>query len=154
MSGVLAGHSFSCFRLPFPPGDRVTFNGKECMCQKCSLPKSAGGSTHLSQGLWSEWALRAGSGGRLALTRGGRIIRKGTGIEISGTFVPPNLCTGCARCPVCHSCFSPTSLLGFGPALAYLLQEAALAYFSFSASSSLSSPPLIPGHLEARWESP
>ncbi|XP_016051382.1 PREDICTED: actin-binding LIM protein 2 [Miniopterus natalensis] len=41
-------------RLPFPPGDRVTFNGKECMCQKCSLPKSSGGSsTHLSQGLWS-----------------------------------------------------------------------------------------------------
>ncbi|XP_015417065.1 PREDICTED: actin-binding LIM protein 2 isoform X3 [Myotis davidii] len=53
VSGVLAGHSFSHFRLPFPPGDRVTFNGKECMCQKCSLPKSAGGSTHLSQGLWS-----------------------------------------------------------------------------------------------------
>ncbi|KAL8207675.1 UNVERIFIED_CONTAM: Actin-binding LIM protein 2 [Gekko kuhli] len=22
----------------FPPGDRVTFNGKECICQKCSLP--------------------------------------------------------------------------------------------------------------------
>nr|KAF6280111.1 actin binding LIM protein family member 2 [Pipistrellus kuhlii] len=40
-------------RLPFPPGDRVTFNGKECMCQKCSLPKSTGGSAHLSQGLWS-----------------------------------------------------------------------------------------------------
>ncbi|XP_054437882.1 actin-binding LIM protein 2 isoform X1 [Pteronotus mesoamericanus] len=40
-------------RLPFPPGDRVTFNGKECMCQKCSLPKSVGGSTHLTQGLWS-----------------------------------------------------------------------------------------------------
>ncbi|XP_054564335.1 actin-binding LIM protein 2 isoform X2 [Eptesicus fuscus] len=40
-------------RLPFPPGDRVTFNGKECMCQKCSLPKSAGGSAQLSQGLWS-----------------------------------------------------------------------------------------------------
>uniref|UniRef100_A0A4X1SRQ2 Actin-binding LIM protein 2 n=1 Tax=Sus scrofa TaxID=9823 RepID=A0A4X1SRQ2_PIG len=40
-------------RSPFPPGDRVTFNGKECMCQKCSLPKSAGGSVHLSQGLWS-----------------------------------------------------------------------------------------------------
>ncbi|KAM5283919.1 actin-binding LIM protein 2 isoform 5-T9 [Hipposideros larvatus] len=39
-------------RLPFPPGDRVTFNGKECMCQKCSLPLS-GGSSHLSQGLWS-----------------------------------------------------------------------------------------------------
>uniref|UniRef100_A0A7N5JYE7 Actin-binding LIM protein 2 n=1 Tax=Ailuropoda melanoleuca TaxID=9646 RepID=A0A7N5JYE7_AILME len=40
-------------RLPFPPGDRVTFNGKECMCQKCSLPKTAGSSVHLSQGLWS-----------------------------------------------------------------------------------------------------
>ncbi|XP_036902278.1 actin-binding LIM protein 2 isoform X8 [Sturnira hondurensis] len=40
-------------RLPFPPGDRVTFNGKECMCQKCSLPKSMGSSAHLSQGLWS-----------------------------------------------------------------------------------------------------
>ncbi|KAK2500515.1 hypothetical protein MC885_017300 [Smutsia gigantea] len=42
----------SC-RLPFPPGDRVTFNGKECMCQKCSLPKSVGGSARLTQGLWS-----------------------------------------------------------------------------------------------------
>uniref|UniRef100_A0A2K6AJR3 Actin-binding LIM protein 2 n=1 Tax=Mandrillus leucophaeus TaxID=9568 RepID=A0A2K6AJR3_MANLE len=31
-------------RLPFPPGDRVTFNGKECMCQKCSLPVSVGSS--------------------------------------------------------------------------------------------------------------
>ncbi|XP_061047921.1 actin-binding LIM protein 2 isoform X6 [Eubalaena glacialis] len=40
-------------RLPFPPGDRVTFNGKECMCQKCSLPASAGSSVPLSQGLWS-----------------------------------------------------------------------------------------------------
>ncbi|XP_057562578.1 actin-binding LIM protein 2 isoform X1 [Hippopotamus amphibius kiboko] len=39
-------------RLPFPPGDRVTFNGKECMCQKCSLPKSVGSSVPLSQGLW------------------------------------------------------------------------------------------------------
>ncbi|XP_063165874.1 actin-binding LIM protein 2 [Candoia aspera] len=25
-------------RQPFPPGDRVTFNGKDCVCQKCSLP--------------------------------------------------------------------------------------------------------------------
>uniref|UniRef100_UPI00398EAE36 actin-binding LIM protein 2 isoform X10 n=1 Tax=Pristiophorus japonicus TaxID=55135 RepID=UPI00398EAE36 len=25
-------------RQPFPPGDRVTFNGKECVCQKCSQP--------------------------------------------------------------------------------------------------------------------
>uniref|UniRef100_A0A8C5VUQ4 Actin-binding LIM protein 2 n=1 Tax=Microcebus murinus TaxID=30608 RepID=A0A8C5VUQ4_MICMU len=40
-------------RLPFPPGDRVTFNGKECMCQKCSLPTSLGSTAHLSQGLRS-----------------------------------------------------------------------------------------------------
>ncbi|XP_023374527.1 actin-binding LIM protein 2 [Otolemur garnettii] len=40
-------------RLPFPPGDRVTFNGKECICQKCSLPTSVGNSAHLSQGLRS-----------------------------------------------------------------------------------------------------
>ncbi|KAF0870921.1 ABLM2 protein, partial [Crocuta crocuta] len=58
----LAGHVFSYFRLPFPPGDRVTFNGKECVCQKCSLPKTAGGSVHLSQGLWSKWA-PSGCGG-------------------------------------------------------------------------------------------
>nr|XP_023405439.1 actin-binding LIM protein 2 [Loxodonta africana] len=38
-------------RLPFPPGDRVTFNGKECLCQKCSLPTSLGSSAHPSQGL-------------------------------------------------------------------------------------------------------
>lgn len=30
--------SASFCRQPFPPGDRVTFNGKECVCQKCSLP--------------------------------------------------------------------------------------------------------------------
>ncbi|XP_069046267.1 actin-binding LIM protein 2 isoform X4 [Lepisosteus oculatus] len=28
-------------RQPFPPGDRVTFNGKECICQKCSQPLPA-----------------------------------------------------------------------------------------------------------------
>ncbi|XP_041132691.1 actin-binding LIM protein 2-like isoform X3 [Polyodon spathula] len=28
-------------RQPFPPGDRVTFNGKDCICQKCSQPMSA-----------------------------------------------------------------------------------------------------------------
>uniref|UniRef100_A0A667Z479 Actin binding LIM protein family member 2 n=1 Tax=Myripristis murdjan TaxID=586833 RepID=A0A667Z479_9TELE len=27
----------SC-KQPFPAGDRVTFNGKECICQKCTLP--------------------------------------------------------------------------------------------------------------------
>ncbi|XP_029400940.1 actin-binding LIM protein 2 isoform X1 [Mus pahari] len=40
-------------RLPFPPGDRVTFNGKECMCQKCSPPTSLGNSAHVAQGLRS-----------------------------------------------------------------------------------------------------
>ncbi|XP_075799898.1 actin-binding LIM protein 2 isoform X5 [Microtus pennsylvanicus] len=40
-------------RLPFPPGDRVTFNGKECVCQKCSPPTTLGSSAHLTQGLRS-----------------------------------------------------------------------------------------------------
>ncbi|XP_038202827.1 actin-binding LIM protein 2 isoform X2 [Arvicola amphibius] len=40
-------------RLPFPPGDRVTFNGKECVCQKCSPPTTLGTSAHLAQGLRS-----------------------------------------------------------------------------------------------------
>ncbi|VTJ77825.1 Hypothetical predicted protein [Marmota monax] len=40
-------------RLPFPPGDRVTFNGKECVCQKCSLPTALSSSVHPSQGLRS-----------------------------------------------------------------------------------------------------
>lgn len=57
------GNMLSRFRLPFPPGDRVTFNGKECVCQKCSLPPAvAGSSAPLSQGLWSKWALSGGVG--------------------------------------------------------------------------------------------
>ncbi|XP_062373201.1 actin-binding LIM protein 2 isoform X1 [Sardina pilchardus] len=28
-------------KQPFPPGDRVTFNGKECTCQKCTMPMAA-----------------------------------------------------------------------------------------------------------------
>jgi hypothetical protein len=56
------GNKLSLFRLPFPPGDRVTFNGKECMCQKCSPPTSGGGGVHLSQGLRSKWALAMGRG--------------------------------------------------------------------------------------------
>uniref|UniRef100_A0A8D0G8H3 Actin-binding LIM protein 2 n=1 Tax=Sphenodon punctatus TaxID=8508 RepID=A0A8D0G8H3_SPHPU len=38
-------------RLPFPPGDRVTFNGKECICQKCSLPLPGSSSTFPVQAL-------------------------------------------------------------------------------------------------------
>ncbi|KAJ6668462.1 hypothetical protein lerEdw1_011944 [Lerista edwardsae] len=33
----------SC-REPFPPGDRVTFNGKDCVCQKCSVPPTGSNS--------------------------------------------------------------------------------------------------------------
>ncbi|XP_051474186.1 actin-binding LIM protein 1 isoform X9 [Apus apus] len=37
----------SCFactvcRRPFPPGDRVTFNGRDCLCQMCAQPMSPG----------------------------------------------------------------------------------------------------------------
>ncbi|XP_064796817.1 actin-binding LIM protein 2 [Oncorhynchus masou masou] len=34
---------FVCFtcKQPFPAGDRVTFNGKECVCQNCTQPQSA-----------------------------------------------------------------------------------------------------------------
>ncbi|XP_039607353.1 actin-binding LIM protein 2 isoform X14 [Polypterus senegalus] len=34
-------------RQPFPPGDRVTFNGKECICQKCTPPVPPGGPVPL-----------------------------------------------------------------------------------------------------------
>ncbi|XP_028657729.1 actin-binding LIM protein 2 [Erpetoichthys calabaricus] len=34
-------------RQPFPPGDRVTFNGKECICQKCTPPVPPGGPAPL-----------------------------------------------------------------------------------------------------------
>nr|XP_020661448.1 actin-binding LIM protein 2 isoform X3 [Pogona vitticeps] len=32
-------------KQPFPPGDRVTFNGKDCVCQKCSLPPAGSNSS-------------------------------------------------------------------------------------------------------------
>ncbi|XP_068611696.1 actin-binding LIM protein 2 [Brachionichthys hirsutus] len=36
-------HCFVCAscKQPFPAGDRVTFNGKECICQNCTLPLPA-----------------------------------------------------------------------------------------------------------------
>ncbi|KAJ7427294.1 actin binding LIM protein family member 2 [Willisornis vidua] len=37
--------------LPFPAGDRVTFNGKECICQKCSLPPSSSAGSFPVQNL-------------------------------------------------------------------------------------------------------
>ncbi|MEQ2267703.1 Actin-binding LIM protein 2, partial [Xenotaenia resolanae] len=36
----LSLYLFVC-RQPFPAGDRVTFNGKECICQKCTQPLPA-----------------------------------------------------------------------------------------------------------------
>ncbi|XP_053314221.1 actin-binding LIM protein 2 isoform X2 [Spea bombifrons] len=38
-------------RNPFPPGDRVTFNGKECICQKCSLCPTVGNTNFSIQSL-------------------------------------------------------------------------------------------------------
>ncbi|XP_059803901.1 actin-binding LIM protein 1 isoform X7 [Hypanus sabinus] len=31
----------SICKRPFPAGDRVTFNGKECLCERCTQPKSS-----------------------------------------------------------------------------------------------------------------
>ncbi|XP_075050516.1 actin-binding LIM protein 2 isoform X8 [Mixophyes fleayi] len=38
-------------RNPFPPGDRVTFNGKECICQKCTVSPTVGNSNFSVQNL-------------------------------------------------------------------------------------------------------
>lgn len=33
--------SLELSRRPFPPGDRVTFNGRDCLCQMCAQPMSS-----------------------------------------------------------------------------------------------------------------
>ncbi|XP_041437509.1 actin binding LIM protein family member 2 L homeolog isoform X11 [Xenopus laevis] len=38
-------------RNPFPPGDRVTFNGKECVCQKCTMSPTVGSGNFCIQAL-------------------------------------------------------------------------------------------------------
>ncbi|XP_075713696.1 actin-binding LIM protein 2 isoform X2 [Rhinoderma darwinii] len=38
-------------KSPFPPGDRVTFNGKECVCQKCTVSPTVGNSHFSIQSL-------------------------------------------------------------------------------------------------------
>ncbi|XP_041435323.1 actin-binding LIM protein 2-like isoform X6 [Xenopus laevis] len=38
-------------RSPFPPGDRVTFNGKECICQKCTMSPTVGSGNFCIQAL-------------------------------------------------------------------------------------------------------
>ncbi|KAG8135595.1 hypothetical protein E2320_008612 [Naja naja] len=34
---------FACTmcKRPFPPGDRVTFNGRDCLCQTCAQPMAS-----------------------------------------------------------------------------------------------------------------
>lgn len=75
---VLAGDVVPRFRMPFPPGDRVTFNGKECVCQRCSLPASVSSSVHLTQGLWSKWGA-AGRGAPRCSGRGLTTLRPKAG---------------------------------------------------------------------------
>ncbi|XP_069833480.1 actin-binding LIM protein 2 isoform X8 [Dendropsophus ebraccatus] len=38
-------------RNPFPPGDRVTFNGKSCVCEKCTVSPTVGNSNFSIQSL-------------------------------------------------------------------------------------------------------
>ncbi|XP_075704374.1 actin-binding LIM protein 1-like [Rhinoderma darwinii] len=43
----------SCFactacKHPFPPGDRVTFNGRDCLCQACAAQPMSPGAKELS----------------------------------------------------------------------------------------------------------
>lgn len=45
------------YRRPFPAGDRVTFNGKDCLCQYCVEPMSPGPKDIL--GSSSKWPLSA-----------------------------------------------------------------------------------------------
>lgn len=47
-----------CSRRPFPAGDRVTFNGKDCLCQYCVEPMSPGPKDIL--GSSSKYPLSAG----------------------------------------------------------------------------------------------
>lgn len=47
-----------CSRRPFPAGDRVTFNGKDCLCQYCVEPMSPGPKDIL--GSSSKYPLPAG----------------------------------------------------------------------------------------------
>jgi len=43
LAGVLTGVAYvMAYRRPFPAGDRVTFNGKDCLCQYCAEPMSPG----------------------------------------------------------------------------------------------------------------
>ncbi|XP_075468089.1 actin-binding LIM protein 1 isoform X4 [Ascaphus truei] len=38
----------ACYRRPFPPGDRVTFNGRDCLCQSCAAQPMSPGPKELS----------------------------------------------------------------------------------------------------------
>ncbi|MEE6515723.1 hypothetical protein FKM82_024730 [Ascaphus truei] len=41
---------FACTvcKRPFPPGDRVTFNGRDCLCQSCAAQPMSPGPKELS----------------------------------------------------------------------------------------------------------
>ncbi|CAH2323169.1 actin-binding LIM 1-like isoform X1 [Pelobates cultripes] len=41
---------FACTlcKRPFPPGDRVTFNGRDCLCQSCAAQPSSPGPKELA----------------------------------------------------------------------------------------------------------
>lgn len=43
-------------RQPFPAGGRVTFNGKECVCEKCTQPVPVN-STASPQAVHSEYSV-------------------------------------------------------------------------------------------------
>jgi len=43
-------------RQPFPAGDRVTFNGKECICEKCTQPVPVN-STAPPQAVYSKFSV-------------------------------------------------------------------------------------------------
>lgn len=159
-----AHNASSRSRLPFPPGDRVTFNGKACMCQKCSVPTSAGGSAPLAQGLWSKW-VRSGVGGPLqCLVRGLTTLRpQPEAVEMShcervsrgdqDTDLWDSCCWACAQavpsslgatpalmsnsCPAAHSALAASSRKPSGPPSGPL-----------PPARTLSSPLLRPDHPE------
>lgn len=146
------------FRMPFPPGDRVTFNGKECVCQRCSLPASVSSSAPLTQGLWSKWGGGGWAGGAARGARGGARPLSGPKREqpertpagqrdegswagVSGVLVPLSLSPAAPSTPCAAAAPTSNSHAAFGPALARRLQEA------FLEAHTRSAPQLIPDHL-------
>ncbi|XP_076831150.1 actin-binding LIM protein 1a [Brachyhypopomus gauderio] len=76
---------FACStcKRPFPAGDRVTFNGRECLCQDCAEPLSPGPTTTIS--------------GPSTCAGCGRNIKHGQALLALDT----QWHLGCFRCKVC-----------------------------------------------------